>query len=234
MIAGFSCLHQTRRGIFFEHPGCGGDCRIVTTGEKDAEKILKKVFPAGNLLDVKLSPVGGLWQLDIEAEGKRGSLYLDFSRKHMINGQIVPLEALKVNFSKISLTEALVMGPKTATKKIVVFTDPDCPFCKKLHEEMKLVIEKRKDIAFYLILYPLPMHKDAYKRYSPFCAGNRSRSSMTRSLVRHFQSPCAQGTGGKEHSACQRARVQWNANACAGRRDSVQRVSHRRTAFRVD
>jgi thiol:disulfide interchange protein DsbC len=29
---------------------------------------------------------------------------------------------------------------------------------------MKLVIEKRRDIAFYLFLYPLPMHKDAYKK----------------------------------------------------------------------
>jgi len=29
---------------------------------------------------------------------------------------------------------------------------------------MKKVIEKRKDIAFYIILYPLPMHKDAYPK----------------------------------------------------------------------
>jgi thiol:disulfide interchange protein DsbC len=46
----------------------------------------------------------------------------------------------------------------------VVFTDPDCPYCRKLHEEMKQVLAKRKDVAFYLILYPLPMHKDAYKK----------------------------------------------------------------------
>lgn len=29
---------------------------------------------------------------------------------------------------------------------------------------MKQVIEKRKDIAFYIILYPLPMHKEAYDK----------------------------------------------------------------------
>ena len=29
---------------------------------------------------------------------------------------------------------------------------------------MKKVIEKRKDIAFYIILYPLPMHKEAYDK----------------------------------------------------------------------
>jgi len=29
---------------------------------------------------------------------------------------------------------------------------------------MKKVLEKRKDIAFLVMLYPLPMHKDAYKK----------------------------------------------------------------------
>jgi thiol:disulfide interchange protein DsbC len=29
---------------------------------------------------------------------------------------------------------------------------------------MKKVIEKRKDISFYIILFPLPMHKDSYRK----------------------------------------------------------------------
>jgi thiol:disulfide interchange protein DsbC len=29
---------------------------------------------------------------------------------------------------------------------------------------MKKVLEKRQDIAFYIMLSPLPMHKDAYKQ----------------------------------------------------------------------
>jgi thiol:disulfide interchange protein DsbC len=165
-ITGLFLLAPFTSGAFSsEHPGCGGDCKDCHKLEKkDAEKILKKVLPTGNLLDVKLSPVGGLWQLDVEAGGKRGSLYLDFSQKHLINGQIIPLEAAKVNFSKVPLKDAIVMGPKTAKKKVVVFTDPDCPFCKKLHEEMKQVLAKRTDVAFYIIPFPLPMHKDAYKK----------------------------------------------------------------------
>ena len=148
-----------------EHPGCNGDCKDChKLDKKDAEKILKKVLPSGNLLDVKLSPIGGLWQLDVEAGGKRGPLYLDFSQKHLINGQIIPLEAVKVNFSKVPLKDAIVMGPRTAKKKVVVFTDPDCPFCKKLHEEMKQVLAMRTDVAFYIMPFPLPMHKDAYKK----------------------------------------------------------------------
>lgn len=29
---------------------------------------------------------------------------------------------------------------------------------------MKKVLEKRKDISFYIFLFPLPMHKDAYRK----------------------------------------------------------------------
>jgi thiol:disulfide interchange protein DsbC len=46
---------------------------------------------------------------------------------------------------------------------VIVFTDPDCPFCGKLHDEIKKVVEKRKDIAFYIKLFPLTqLHPDAY------------------------------------------------------------------------
>ena len=39
---------------------------------------------------------------------------------------------------------------------------------------MKQVIEKRKDIAFYIKLFPLPMHKDAYGKAKAIACGNFS------------------------------------------------------------
>jgi thiol:disulfide interchange protein DsbC len=45
---------------------------------------------------------------------------------------------------------------------VIVFTDPECPFCKKLHAELKEVVGRRSDIAFLIKLYPLKMHPNAY------------------------------------------------------------------------
>ncbi len=39
---------------------------------------------------------------------------------------------------------------------------------------MKKVIENRKDIAFYIKLFPLPMHKDAYGKAKAIACGNFS------------------------------------------------------------
>lgn len=65
------------------------------------------------------------------------------------------------------------MGDVLAPQKVAVFTDPDCNFCEKLHKEMKKVLQERKDIVFYVLLYPLSIHKDAYwKSKSILC--NRS------------------------------------------------------------
>ncbi len=157
-----------------EHPGCGGDCREChKLDKKETEDMLKKLNPALSVVDIKLSPVKSLWQIDINAgDGKRGSLFLDFSKKHfLVVNQIIPVDQIgkpapqrKVEFSKLPLKDALVMGPKNAKKKVVVFTDPDCPYCRKLHEEIKQVLAKRSDVAFYVFLRPLPMHKESPKK----------------------------------------------------------------------
>ncbi len=68
----------------------------------------------------------------------------------------------RTDFSKLPLDRALILGPKEAPLKMAVFTDPDCPYCGKFHGEMEKIVRERKDIVFYIFLFPLPMHKDAY------------------------------------------------------------------------
>ncbi|MGE5174627.1 MAG: DsbC family protein [Betaproteobacteria bacterium] len=143
------------------------DCHKLD--KKDAEAIVKKVVPTGTVTDIKMSPIKGVWQIDVDAgQGKHGALYLDFSKKYLVAGQVVPVEAVgkprKVDISKIPLDNAILLGSRSAAKKVIVFTDPDCPYCRNLHPIMKQIVAKRNDVAFYLILNPLPMHKDAFKK----------------------------------------------------------------------
>jgi thiol:disulfide interchange protein DsbC len=133
------------------------------------------MIPDSQVTEIKLAPAKGLWQIDVEAGGKQGSIYLDFSKKY-ITGQLIAVDAIskmapppppppsKIDFTKIPLKEGMLLGPRNAKKKVVVFTDPDCPYCRRLHEEMKQVLAKRKDISFTIFLFPLDMHKDAYKK----------------------------------------------------------------------
>ncbi len=175
--------------LAFSTSGCEGDCtKCHSLTQQEAGDILRKndVFkklniPDGKITGVKLSPVKSLWEVSIESKGKIGVLYIDYSKTHVVLGSIVELatftnvtaeqvkkleEKRRVDVSKIPLGNALVMGKqnpgKGSQKKVIIFTDPDCPYCAKLHEEVKKVLEKRKDVVFYIKLYPLPAHKDAY------------------------------------------------------------------------
>lgn len=166
--------------------GGSKDCKI--TNEEAAEMFKKLAGRDAKVQGVEPSPVKGLVEVFIEVGGQSGVLYFDCSKKYLVQGAIIEIDTKKnktaermqeiqdkkrVDVSGIPLDKAIVMGDPKAPKKIIVFTDPDCPFCSKLHEELKKVLEKRKDIVIYLKMFPLPMHKDAYwKSKSIICANS--------------------------------------------------------------
>jgi thiol:disulfide interchange protein DsbC len=102
----------------------------------DALAALKELAPDIKVLEVNPSPVAGLWEVDVESRGRKGILYLDSSRKYLIQGSIVDLssksnltqerysEINKVDVSQIPLDDAIVMGDKDAKHRVIVFDDP--------------------------------------------------------------------------------------------------------------
>jgi thiol:disulfide interchange protein DsbC len=141
----------------------GQDCLTCHKLKKaEAQDIVDRIpVPNGKVVDIKSAPIKGLWQIDVQKGEQRGAVFVDFSKKYAVGFQPIPQ---RVAFSKIPLSDALVVGPAKAKKKVIVFTDPDCPYCRELHPVMKRIIEKREDIVFYVILNPLPMHKEAFKK----------------------------------------------------------------------
>ncbi len=160
--------------------GCEENCqKCHSLSDQEARLILDKMKAAdAKILKIQMSPVKGLWEVAVEDKGKRGLLYVDFSKKYLLaGGSIVEVNAAinktkerldelnkdkRISPASVPLKDALVLGSNTAPKKVIVFTDPDCPYCAKLHQEMKKVVAERMDIAFYMKLFPLRIHPDAY------------------------------------------------------------------------
>ncbi len=73
----------------------------------------------------------------MEQTGRKGLVYIDFSKKHFFSGPLVfiaerknltqerLLELIKVDVSQIPLDDALVMGDPKARIRVIVFSDPD-------------------------------------------------------------------------------------------------------------
>ena len=169
--------------------GCEEDCgKCHFLEKKEAEQILSKMKrTSAKVLDIKMSPVRGLWEVSVDEKGARDVMYVGFSKKQVVRGTVIDIDQyaaktqekpveiqnpkLKyVDTSKVSLDGSLILGNKNAEHKVLVFTDPDCPFCLKLHAELKKVVAESNDTAFYLKLMPLKMHPDAYwKSQSIMC-----------------------------------------------------------------
>ena len=160
--------------------GCSENCvSCHSMTEKEAGDLLKQT--GITVKSVKHSPARGLYELLVEKDSKQGLLFLDFGKKHLMQGMIVSLDTLQpvsahaqdlpqpkqvthVDTTKIPVDKAVIMGNPKGSKKLFVFTDPDCPFCKKAHVELKKLAAIAPDVAIHIMLYPLAMHPGAYDK----------------------------------------------------------------------
>ena len=121
----------------------GEDCsKCHTLTKDDAAAFLKDLLPNVKVLGVGVSPLKSMWEVDVESGGRKGLLYVDFSKKFIVSGSIVSIKdkknltqeraeelnkvvLSKDDVSKIPLDDALLMGDKSAKYKVIVFDDPD-------------------------------------------------------------------------------------------------------------
>lgn len=149
-----------------EGEGCGVgscvDCHSLSIEE--ATEIFKPI--GGEVKAVEHAEVPGLWRIEVNAKDKTIPLYLDYSKSYMIAGDVIRLKDRKnltdqrfqelnpIETKRIPLDDALLLGDKDAKNKVLVFTDPHCPYCSKLHIELQKAVEQRPDIAFLIKLLP--------------------------------------------------------------------------------
>ncbi|MRR57995.1 MAG: DsbC family protein [Deltaproteobacteria bacterium] len=144
--------------------------------KEEAGAVLKDL---GTVKDVKMSPIKGLYEITIQHDNRQAVIYLDFGKQLVAPGPVFdiaakrsltppPVELPKViskaDLERIPLSDSIVMGNPTGKKRIFVFTDPDCPFCVRLHAELKKLVVMEPDLTVYIKMFPLKMHPAAYDK----------------------------------------------------------------------
>ncbi|NVN89883.1 MAG: DsbC family protein [Desulfuromonadales bacterium] len=160
--------------------GHGGDCASChKLTEKEATELISKT--GGVVTSVKQSPAKGLFELQVERNGQKGLIFMDYSKKFLLQGMVFDREKLEpVTAHKLDIPQpkqqtsldvktipvggAIIMGNPKGAKKLYVFTDPDCPYCRNAHAELKKLVKLAPDVAIHVVLFPLPMHPGAYDK----------------------------------------------------------------------
>lgn len=155
--------------------------------EKEARAILDSLrLNEAKILKIQNSPIQQLWEIAVENRGDRFLIYVDCSKTYVMPGPIIQYQAgidrtrqrveelnreRRVNLTGLRLDEALVMGDQNAPIRVITFFDLNCGFCKKLHQEMKKLLEKRRDIAFFLKVAPIHKNPEVEKRSKDIVCG---------------------------------------------------------------
>ncbi len=93
----------------------------------------------------------------------------------------------------------LILGKSSAPIKIVVFDDPDCPFCRKYLPMLKTLYEKNSEkVAIYVRYFPLDIHPDA-ERKSRILACSKDYFSTKEKLIKGMEvEPDVKGCDGSK------------------------------------
>jgi len=162
--------------------GCGSqECsKCHSLSVKEASELLS--FAGVTVKSVKPAPSHGLHEVFFEKDGGVGIIFIDFGKKHLVQGPIIDLKTKQplsahendmprpkqfsgVDPKLIPVQHAFVLGNPKAAKKLYVFTDPDCPYCRTLHPELQKLEKLIPDVSINIMLYPLQqLHPQSYDK----------------------------------------------------------------------
>jgi len=139
------------------------------------------VLRSSSIDEVNPTPIPGLY----EVRSGRNVFYSDADGSHFVlGGHMIDtiakkdltkarMEALnRIDWSVLPLDKAVVSGDEHGALKVAIFTDPECPYCRKFEQELA----KLNGVKVYSFLFPLSFHKHA-KRWSSaiWCSKNRHK-----------------------------------------------------------
>jgi len=82
-------------------------------------------------------------------------------------------DLMHVDFASLPLDMAFKQVKGDGRRRLVVFADPDCPYCKQLERELAPI----SDVTIYVFLFPLSIHPDAERKARlVWCAPDRGKA----------------------------------------------------------
>lgn len=141
--------------------------------------LLKKVPQIGQINQVVKSPIPGLYEVITQDH----LFYTDSKAEFLIDAAVYDLKTMRniteersrklfaIDFNKLPLENAVKVVRGNGERKLAVFTDPNCGFCKKLEKELLQV----DNVTIYHFMYPL-FPGSAEKVRNVWCSKDRAQA----------------------------------------------------------
>jgi thiol:disulfide interchange protein DsbC len=163
---------------------------LVDPQASGARVAVMKAFPGATIRDWQPAPMPGLYMFTLNQDERiffvdgtgqyllaQAALFDMKNQKNLTQDFI--LAKRRELLAAVPLQDAIVYRPAqlakgmTETAPVLVFDDPDCPFCRELHGEVKQLVAAGVPVAVFL--HPVErLHRGAtQKSVNIWCAENR-------------------------------------------------------------
>jgi thiol:disulfide interchange protein DsbC len=146
------------------------------------KKLLEEKFPGATVTSVSKSPYFGLY----EAQFDDRIVYTDAKVTYVMVGAIFDANTKqnltdarqrqlnRVAWDSLPLDLAFKRVKGNGTRKFAMFSDADCPFCKRIENDIK----RLDDVTIYTFLFPIDqLHPDAARKSAMiWCAADRAKA----------------------------------------------------------
>lgn len=124
--------------------------------------------------EVKLTAMPGLWEIRIGTDIH----YTDVSGNYLIEGELIDVRAKRnlteervnkltaVDFASLPLKDAIVWKVGNGKRRIAVFADPNCGYCKRFERSL----QEMKDLTVYTFVVPILGGDSSEKARAIWCA----------------------------------------------------------------
>ena len=144
------------------------------------ENLARRMPNLPKIDEVRETPMAGLYEVrsgaDIiytDAKGDfilHGSLLDTQSRKNLTEERIEKLTA--IDFSKLNTKNAIPIVYGKGTRKLAVFEDPNCGYCKHFEKDVAQI----DDVTMYVFLVPILGRDSVEKSKQIWCAADRKKA----------------------------------------------------------
>ena len=130
--------------------------------------------------EVSKTPLPGLWEVRVGFD----IFYTDDQGNHLIQGTVFDTKSktnlterriaklTAIDFDQLPLKDAMVVKQGTGARKLAVFADPNCGYCKRFERDLLAV----KDVTIYTFLMPVLGPDSNDKARSIWCSKDAQKT----------------------------------------------------------
>ncbi len=154
-------------------------------GEGEIRAAVMKVAPDARITSISKSGPAGF--MEVILDGAQGPMvvYADDKGEYLLIGDLLEIKSKRnltrermdklteVKWDSLPLQNAIKVVRGDGKRRLAVFSDPDCPYCRKAEQEFA----KLDNVTLYVFPYPLPMHSDAGRKSKlVWCSKDRPKA----------------------------------------------------------